>query len=143
MLRDTILLDNGAQGPGQSSLKRENIGVFGTIILAGPLFERLGEMFMLEFAAMPRIGGRTWGDEDDGVEGLSEEERRLFSWRAKRTVQEMQDRLHWTVAKVRGSVVVNFSAAELEGGKRWIESMWRMEGTVEREFGEGGFMCLR
>ena len=100
---------------------------------------------MREFAAMPRIGGRRWGDEDDdAVDGLSEEEaKRLHSWRAKRMVQESQDRVLWTMAKVRGSVVVKFSAAELEGGKRWIESIWRWEGTIGREFGEGGFMCLR
>lgn len=143
MLRDVVVLEGGPAGPGQSSLRHEDMGVFGTIILAGPVFESLGKLFMDEFVALPRIGGRKWGDEDDCVKDEDDATREFRSWRTRRVEQEVRDNLLWSAANLRSSVVVKFTARELEGAKSWIESMWRWDRTIADEFGPGGFMCLR
>jgi urease accessory protein len=58
-------------------------------------------------------------------------------------VREGKDELLWTAASIRGFVLVKFGAREVEGVKRWLLSMLREEGTVERVCGERATLCLR
>lgn len=127
LLRDSVILS----GEGLKN-KMENLGVFGTLILVGPLLQNLADFFLSEFTLLPRIGSRDWGD-------ASSEE---VKWRKERQEREKRDGVLWTVAKVRGgrATVVKFGARDVEGGREWLGGMLREEGTVGREFGAGGLM---
>ena len=151
LLRDNILLSS--LETHNLARKMDNLGLFGTLILVGPLFTSLGNFFIREFELLPRIGGRDWGDSSsmtrstqhavaDEVENL-EEKHRLSKWRQGRWEDEKEDGVLWTAALIRGCVVVKFGAREVEGGRRWLGAMWKEEGSVVREFGEGGMMCVR
>jgi len=87
---------------------------------------------------LPRIGGRDWGDEVE-AEGLSKRE----VWRRERWKKEKNDGIVWTAARVRGCVIVKFGAREMNGARKWLGTVLRKEGTVAREFGKGGLMCVR
>ncbi|MCJ1447976.1 MAG: hypothetical protein MMC23_008488 [Stictis urceolatum] len=153
ILRDNVLLTGGPSGSGQKSLKAENLGVFGTFILYGLLFERMGTFFVDEFTAMPRIGGRDWGDGDNVVQAPASDdaaaveefrkEQELLAWRKERLRREKADGVIWTSARVRGLVLVKFGAREVEGAREWLGMMCRWEGTIATEFGPGGLMSLR
>ncbi|MCJ1394849.1 hypothetical protein MMC18_008888 [Xylographa bjoerkii] len=151
LLRDNILLSS--LEPHPLARKMDNLGLFGTLILVGPLFISLGNFFVDEFNLLPRIGGRDWGDRPATTSstahptadeaGKLEEQRRVSQWRRERWREEKEDGVLWTAARVRGCIVVKFGAREVEGGRRWLGLMWKEEGTVGREFGEGGLMCVR
>lgn len=64
-------------------------------------------------------------------------------WRKKRQEREKKDAVLWTAANVRGAVVIKFGAREVEGAKVWLGSMLQEEGTIAREFGPGGLMCVK
>jgi urease accessory protein len=127
------LLEDGT-ATGTFAERMDQIGVFGTLILHGPMFESIGKFFMQEFEAMPRIGARNW-------DGQKEEEH--MSDRKRREEQEKKDGLLWTVAQMRGFVLVKFGSREVEGIKRWLYAMLRAEGSVEKHFGERALLCLR
>ncbi|KAF2773967.1 UreD-domain-containing protein [Teratosphaeria nubilosa] len=140
LLRDNMLLDD--HGISNSiAEKMHNLAVFGTLILYGPHFKDLGQFFLSEFSALPRIGGRKWDSGSDA--GDDEDVEPHVVRRLARQRQENADGFLWTAASVRGCVVVKFGAREVEGGRRWLWSMLREEGTVEREFGERSLLCLR
>jgi len=135
MLRDNMILDNH-DGINESVVGRmKDMGVFGTLILCGNMFRKLGQYFMAEFKALPQIGSRQW----DVPEALTAQQ----AERAERVEQEKKDGLLWTAASLRGFVVVKFGAKEVEGAKRWLKHMLKIEGTVEQEFGERALLCLR
>ncbi|KAL9594065.1 MAG: hypothetical protein Q9219_007230 [cf. Caloplaca sp. 3 TL-2023] len=146
ILRDNIILST----PNLPS-RLDHLGIFGTLILLGPLFSPLAAFFVAEFKALPRIGARDWSSSSsghktspsekttDGVKAETEEER----WRRERQAREKRDGVLWTAASVRGAVVVKFGAREVEGAKVWLGEMLRWEGTVGREFGVGGLMCTK
>lgn len=134
LVRDAVVLD------GKDIQSRMNgMGVFGTVLLRGPLFAPLGESFVEEFKALPRIGGRNWAGANDIVEKLTSKE----EWRKKRLQSEKEDGVLWTACHVRGCTVVKFAAKEVEGARKWLGSMVREEGSVGREFGDGGLMFVR
>ena len=134
LLRDNVLLEDGS--PTASFTGRmDDLGAFGTLILYGPLLAPLGKFFMKEFEEMPRIGARNWDDDEADAAPLSH--------RQRREAQEKRDELLWTAASIRDFVLVKFGAREVEGVKRWLLSMLREEGSVERIFGERALMCLR
>ncbi|MCJ1411842.1 hypothetical protein MMC19_005934 [Ptychographa xylographoides] len=168
LLRDNVLLTADPSNPSALTRKMDNLGIFGTLILHGPIFSNLSSFFMEEFHLLPRIGGRDWGDNDeksdpildrpdkrsDGIdpfgtvpdkhdEAVVSEERRRRAWRRQRWKAEKDDGVLWSAAQVRGCVVVKFGAREVEGGRRWLGDMLGEEGTVRREFGEGGMMSMR
>ena len=133
LVRDAVVLE-GKDIRGRMDAK----GIFGTLMLRGPLFEGLGSFLVEEFGKLPRIGGRNW-DGERKMDERTEEER----WRDTRVQIEKADGLLWTACYVRGCTIVKFSAREVEGARRWLAAMLRKEGTVERECGEGGLMFVR
>lgn len=135
MLRDNVILDNHDAVNESVAGRMKEMGVFGTLILCGDMFRMLGQYFMAEFKSLPQIGSRQW----DVPDALTDQQ----AERAKRVEQEKNDGLFWTAASLRGFVVVKFGAKEVEGAKRWLRHMLKIEGTVEREFGERALLCLR
>lgn len=131
MVRDAVVLE-GRDIKG----RMDGMGVFGTVILRGPLFKALGDFFVEEFERLPRIGGRNWGN-------VAKELTELEKWRAERVRQEKVNEVLWTACHVRGCTVMKFSAKEVEGVKCWLASILRKEGTIGRECGEGGLMFVR
>ncbi|KAL8936022.1 MAG: hypothetical protein Q9211_004393 [Gyalolechia sp. 1 TL-2023] len=143
VLRDNIILS----APNISS-RVDGLGIFGTVILVGPLLASLAQFFVSEFKSLPRIGARDWssGNRQDVATdpdiGETEEQRRA-RWRTKRQEREKRDGVLWTAANVRGAVVVKFGAMEVEGAKMWLGDMLMEDGTIGREFGPGGLMCVK
>jgi urease accessory protein len=145
LLRDNVSLE-GDVSSQRNMLLRDRMhgnGLFGTLILRGPLMESLAEFFLLEFAALPRIGARDFRSQEareiDGQKSVSERE----SWRSLRLKQEKQDGVLWSVAKVRGCTIVKFGANTVEAGRHWIGSMIKEEKSVCETFGEDSIMCIR
>ncbi|KAK4694933.1 urease accessory protein, partial [Lecanoromycetidae sp. Uapishka_2] len=134
LVRDAVILD-GKDIAG----RMDGMGVFGTVILRGPLFTSLADFFVNEFEALPRIGGRDWASATEPVKELTAKE----EWRKRRLQREKVDGVVWTACHVRGCMVAKFSARELEGARWWLGSMFREEGSIGRECGEGGLMFVR
>ncbi|RAO70775.1 uncharacterized protein BHQ10_006787 [Talaromyces amestolkiae] len=135
LLRDSLVLDEEAAVRPQnqtniqpSGLVRERThphGVLGTLILYGPMFDRLGSFFMETFTSQPRIGGRNWSSVTTAEPS------------------SIQDKVTWTAARVRaGFVLVKFGAKDLEAAREWIGSVIREEGSIAREFGEEALFCI-
>lgn len=138
LLRDNVFLDSEHIANEDVPHRMEELGIFGTLILCGPIFASLAAFFLAEFKLLPRIGSRQWDAETDGEERSTEEQ-----LRALRLLREANDGVYWTVAETRGFTVVKFGAREVEGAKRWLRAMLRAEGSVERELGERALLCLR
>lgn len=137
LLRDNVMLDSSDAETGPVVERMHGLGIFGTLIVRGILFERLARFFLDEFKLLPRIGAKQWDKGIEKVVSLEEE------WRARRVEQEKKDGVLWTAAETRGCVVVKFGVKEVEGGKRWLLSMLKREDTVQREIGERALMCLK
>lgn len=134
LVRDAVVLDGkDVQG------RMDGMGVFGTVLLRGPLFEPLADFFVEEFKALPRIGGRNWTSASDTVQELTAKE----EWRRKRLQREKESGVLWTACHVRGCTVIKFAASEVEGAKVWLGNMLKEQGSVGREFGDGGLMFVR
>ncbi len=134
LVRDSVILE------GENIKERmDNMGIFATVILHGTLFEPLAQFFLQEFKLLPRIGGRNWGPDGQVAKELTKQEQ----WRERRLQKEDKDGFVWTAARVRGCAIVKFGAREVEGAKLWLGDMLKEEGSVGREFGEGGLMCVR
>ena len=143
VLRDRVVLERGWQEEKVRGV--EELGVVGTIVLVGPLMEGLGEFFVEEFAALPKIGkgGGGWGGVANGGWDQEEGKGKREQWREERLRVERVDGVLWSAARVRGCVVVKFGAGSVDGGRRWLGAMLREEGSVGNEFGEGGLMFVR
>ncbi|TID18687.1 DNA repair protein rad5 [Venturia nashicola] len=155
LLRDNVILEDPTSvdiaAPLSFASRVGKSGVFGTLILYGPLLSGLANYFMDEFKALPRIGAKKWHTEDsesdsEGEKQTSEVEAARKATqvrRSKRQKQEVKDDLLWTASIIRGFVLVKFGAREVEGVKRWLYGMLKDEGSVEKEFGERALMCLK
>ena len=132
LLRDSVVLEGR-----EIKIRMEGLGIFGTLILVGPLVKSLAEYFVTEFAALPRLGGRNW---DSGA--VKPELTPREKWRVERQAKEKDDRVVWTAAKDRGgrAGVVKFGAKDVQGAREWLGAMLKEEGSVAREFGEGALM---
>ncbi|EKD14778.1 UreD urease accessory protein [Drepanopeziza brunnea f. sp. 'multigermtubi' MB_m1] len=145
LLRDNVILEGDAPGAVEKHLRKKMhaLGIFGTLILRGPLMESLADFFLSEFSALPRIGARDFRsqekvDRDSGAI-MSKHE----SWRASRLMQEMSDGVLWSAARIRGCTVIKFGARTVEGGRNWIGSVIKEEGSIPEEFGDDSTMCVR
>ena len=145
LLRDKVVLEGDRDGLKGMALKERmsGLGVFGTLVLKGPLVESLAEFFVEEFTALPRIGAQDFRSQEtkDIDTGVALAPREI--WRRARLEQEKEDGLLWSAARVRGCTVVKFGARAVEGGRTWIGSMIGEEGSVEQHFGEAALMCVR
>lgn len=145
LLRDNIILDGIALDSTGKVLKKKmhGLGIFGTLVLKGPLVDSLAAFFLSEFASLPRIGVRDFRSQamkdQDSTLVVSRQE----SWRKTRLNQEAEDNVLWSAAKVRGCTVVKFGARTVEGGRMWIGSMMKEEGSISRNFGDDSTMCIR
>jgi urease accessory protein len=137
LLRDNMLLDDQTVHDNVAR-RMDNLAAYGSLILYGPIFSALGAFFMREFKNLPRIGGRKW---DSGSEDEVDDPSAVA--RLKRQRMETAGNLLWSVASVRGCVVVKFGAPTLETGRRWIWTMLKDEGSIVRNFGERALLCLR
>lgn len=147
LVRDAVKLDGRASlsaAAGDLRSTMHGLGIFGTLILRGPLTKSLGEFFVGEFAALPRIGARDWRTEE--ARRLAEDEGARdphVVWREERLEMERREKVLWSAASVRGCVVVKFGATTVEAGRTWIGSMLAKEGSVEEHFGDQALMCVR
>ncbi|KAF1924162.1 UreD-domain-containing protein [Didymella exigua CBS 183.55] len=137
LLRDNLILDKHGRTDVHLSSRMDGFSVFGTLIIRGPAFASLAKFFLEEFEALPRIGGRNWGDAVQ--EKLSSKEQ----WRAARQARETRDRAVWSAAHVRDFVLVKFASTEVEGSRGWLRDMVREEGSVVHAFGERALLCLK
>lgn len=144
LVRDSVILSSPDSMVLGRSLKESmhRLGVFGTLILRGPLMLDLGQFFLSEFESMPRLGERDFRSPEakaaeDGK--LSPEEQ----WRQRRVAMENSSGLQWSAARVRGCVVVKFGATTVEAGRDWIGGMLDKEGSLESHFGRDALMCVR
>jgi urease accessory protein len=138
--------DAVAQAPLRERM--HGLGVFSTLILCGPLMAPVGDFFLAEFAALPRVGARDFrtpaevaadlakaplSPQDDGP-----------AWRARRVAAEKTDGIIWSAARVRAGavVVVKFGAPVPEAARRWVGGMLVRQGGVRAVFGEHALLCV-
>ncbi|ROV87698.1 hypothetical protein VMCG_10563 [Cytospora schulzeri] len=147
LVRDAVKLDGrAALSPVVDDLKStmHGLGIFGTLLLRGPLMKTLGDFFLAEFAALPRIGARDWRTEEARKLAEDEEDKDPYEvWRAERLRMERDEGILWSAASVRGCVVVKFGAATVEAGRMWIGSMLMKEESIAEHFGDQALMCVR
>ena len=140
LLRDNILLDD-ALIESSVAARMDGLAVYGTLMLYGSLYHDLGQFFIDEFKALPRIGARKW---DSGSE--SGDDGDIDPAAVRRLERQRQETSHgflWSAAALRGCVVVKFGAHEVEHGRQWLRTMLLEEGTIVHEFGERALLCLR
>lgn len=149
LVRDAVKLDG--QSPPLHAVPvlkdtMHGLGIFGTLILRGPLTEALGAFFLAEFAALPRIGARDWRSDEakKAAQGQDDAERNPREvWRDRRLKLEKDEKVLWSAASVRGCVVVKFGAPNVEAGRMWIGAMLVEEGSIAKHFGDQALMCVR
>lgn len=144
LVRDTVILSKEDSNNLGRPLKgtMHNTGIFGTLVMKGTMTEALGEFFLAEFGALPRLGSRdfrTAEDRESEDATISDFER----WRSRRLDKEKEEGIIWSAAQVRSCVVVKFGATTVEAGREWIGSMLIKEGSIAHHFGDQALMCLR
>lgn len=144
LIRDTVVLSN----PDSIALGRplretmHKLGIFGTLILRGPLTKSLGSFFLAEFDALPRLGSRDFRSAEDRAQ--EESNRSDFErWRSQRVAMESKHTVLWSAANVRGCVIVKFGASTVESGRDWVGAMLIKEGSMASEFGDQALMCIK
>lgn len=147
LVRDAVKLDGRAPlSPAVSDLRSamHGMGIIGTLLLRGPLMKSLGDFFLAEFAALPRVGARDWRSEEARKLAEGEEDKDPHEvWRDERLRMERDERILWSAASVRGCVVVKFGAATVEAGRMWVGSMLIKEESIAEHFGDQALMCVR
>lgn len=124
LVRDNVRL-HAAAHPDTVRQRVGGMGIIGTLLLTGPLFEDLCRFFLAEFAALPRLGEINWAD--DG----------------QQQPPTPGSDIVWSAAATRGCTIVKFGAHDVDGARRWLRGMLEREGTVAREFGSRFLMCLQ
>ena len=125
LLRDNIILDGHDLASVEHRYRdaMDDLGVFGTLIIRGPVFDRLARHFLQEFSCLPRIRGKPN--------------------HLELATSSSPAGLTWSAASIRGFVMVKFGAKEVDEAKRWLREMLVSEGTVEQEFGRYSLLCLQ
>lgn len=144
LLRDNVILEGDRKGSeGALKTKMQNLDIFGTLVLRGPLVQELADFFMAEFSALPRIGARDFRSQAKMDRDSNVVLPRRGLWRQNRLEQEKVDGIWWSAAKVRGCTVVKFGAHTVEGGRTFIGSMLKEDGSIAHNFGDDATMCVR
>lgn len=144
LLRDNVILEGHGEKISNELRKRmQSMGIFGTLVLRGPLVQTLADFLVAEFALLPRIGARDFRSQEkvERDSGLVLPQRDI--WRQARLKREKDDGVWWSAAKVRGCTVVKFGARTVEGGRTFIGSMIKEEASITGHFGEESTMCIR
>lgn len=144
LVRDTVILSkDGSMSLGLPlSNTMHRMSVFGTLILRGDIMIPIGDFFMAEFAALPRLGSRDFRSKEDQEE--EDKNKSDFEhWRSWRIKMEERQGILWSAAPVRGCVVVKFGAPTVEAGRDWIGAMLLKEGTISSHFGDPALMCVK
>ncbi|KAK0735525.1 UreD urease accessory protein-domain-containing protein [Apiosordaria backusii] len=145
LVRDAVILESNRPHPELAILRdsMQGMGVVGTLLLRGPLMKLLGDFFLAEFAALPRMGARDF--RSDAAKQAAEDAHLSprEKWRTERLAMEKESKLLWSAANVRGCVVVKFGAPEVEAGRLWIGSMLKEEGSISHHFGDHALICVR
>ncbi|KAH6987423.1 UreD urease accessory protein-domain-containing protein [Ilyonectria sp. MPI-CAGE-AT-0026] len=144
LVRDSVILSkDGSQALGRTLQDMmQKMAVSGTLILRGDMMKSLGEFFLAEFDALPRIGAQDFRSPEAKAKansGVSD----LQYWRSKRLEMEKQGGILWSAARVRGCVIVKFGATAVEAGREWIGTMIMKEGSISTQFGDQSMMCIR
>lgn len=144
LVRDTVILSQkGTQGIGQSLCETmHRMSIFGTLILRGHVLRTLGDFFLAEFDALPRLGARDFRTQkarEEDTNKMTEMEK----WRARRISYEAKEGVLWSAARVRGCVIVKFGTPTVEAGREWIGSMLVKEGTIYSHFGDEALLCVK
>ncbi|KAM5342618.1 hypothetical protein ACJ41O_013584 [Fusarium nematophilum] len=144
LVRDSVILSKeGSRSVGRSLKEMmQNLAVSGTLILRGTKMKSLGDFFLAEFAALPRIGARDFRSPEAMAKG-DQTVSGLEQWRLQRLEKERRGGVLWSAANVRSCVVVKFGATTVEAGREWIGSMLIKEGSVAAQFGDQALMCIR
>jgi hypothetical protein len=144
LVRDAVILDSNRSHTQLPALRESmhGVGLIGTLVLRGPLMKALGEFFLAEFAALPRLGARDFRS-DDAKRAADAPLPPREKWRADRLRMEKENSLLWSAAGVRGCVVVKFGAPAVEAGRLWIGSMLAQEGSISHHFGDQALMCVK
>jgi urease accessory protein len=144
LVRDSVILSReGSNAVGRTLQEMmHNIAVSGTLILRGDMMKSLGEFFLAEFAALPRIGARDFrSPEAKAKEDSSLSDAEL--WRSQRLESEKLGGILWSAARVRSCVIVKLGARTVEAGREWLGSMISREGSIASQFGDQALMCIR
>ena len=131
MIRDNVLLHASRCPAVPDGSVRQHVGgmgIFGTLIVGGPVFENLCHVFLGEFAALPRIGEINWAMDNDSKKSADD---------------DGGAGIIWSAAAARGYTIVKFGAQDVDRARRWLRGMLEREGTVAREFGSRFLMCLQ
>lgn len=124
LIRDNVRLNgSGTEYGGTLESRMTDMGIFGTLIIGGPLFQDLCQFWGDEFANQLRIGEKNWSS---GAE-------------SKRT----QSGVLWSVASTRGFTIVKFGAKEVDEARRWLREMLEREGSIVKHFGHKYLLCLQ
>ncbi|CZT40085.1 related to urease accessory protein UreD [Rhynchosporium secalis] len=145
LLRDNVILEGDSPEASEKALrmKMHKLGIFGTLVLRGPMMDPLGAFFMAEFAVLPRIGARDFRSQEKVERDSGVVMTRGEAWRIARLKQEKVDQVLWSAATVRGCTVVKFGARTVEGGRVWIGGMLQHEGSISQCFGDDALMCVK
>lgn len=144
LVRDTVELSSPDSVLLGRPLKEtmHKLAVFGTLVLRGDQMRPLGDFFLREFDALPRLGARDFRTLEDQVKEDSAMPD-LERWRSERMKMEREGGVLWSAAHVRGCVVVKLGAKTVEAGREWVSAMLLKERTIPAHFGDESLMCLR
>ncbi|KAI5862937.1 UreD-domain-containing protein [Durotheca rogersii] len=145
LVRDAVILDSANRPAGLPSLRESMDGhaIVGTLILRGPMTRTVGEFFLAEFSALPRLGARDFRSDETREKDEAAPQSPIQRWRAARLAEEKEKQILWSAANVRGCIVVKFGAATVEAARNWVGTMLLQEGSIEQHFGEQALMCVR
>ena len=142
--RKLLLRDKTAVGAHASkkpsidfSRRFDGSGIFGTLLICGPVFASLEKFFRDAYALLRVSEAEQFGRASNKIsDAIHKSERNSIGGK------ENQHGITWTASTIRGIMIVKFSANSVEGAKNWMRMMLAMEGTLEREFGERATMSL-
>lgn len=125
LIRDNVILSESKPELLDTLRRHVNgMGIFGTLIVGGPLFAGLCSFFLDEFAAQPRVGEINWAKDEC-------------------TKLQAHSDVIWSAASTRGYTIVKFGAQDVDRARRWLREMLEREGTIAREFGSRHLICLQ
>jgi len=140
VLRDNVILDQSLFKQSSYKDAMYSLGVMGTLVLYGKVFNKLQRFLQDEYDLMPRIGGQTW---EENEEEMLQPCDSPSDKRKARLELEKHGGLLWTVASIRGCTVIKFGAREVETVKLWLRGLFEQEGSIVNHFGERALLCLR